>query len=209
MPEETDEQGGAGRAARIHEAMDAASPGIRADIGAGAAAMRLRRRRAVRRALPAADALDQMPLALVGGAVLAAGLASGRPRLRRAGAEMLVGLALATGIKNVAKRGLTRTRPSVVAETGEHAFAASGADDSDHQAFPSGHTAGAVATLAPLLRAEPLAAAPLVPLTAGLLGLQVVRGAHYPSDIVAGGAVGLLAAALAERIIGTLLPDSD
>ena len=201
----TDEQGGAGRAARVHEAMDAAAPGLGTDIGLGAEAMRLRRYEAVRRALPAADALDQMPLALAGGAVLAAGLAGGSPRLRRAGAEMLVGLGIATGIKTIVKQVATRTRPSVVAETGEHAFTASPEDDSDYQAFPSGHTAGAVASVAPLLRADPARAAPLVPLAAGLLGLQLARGAHYPSDIVAGGAVGALSAALARRLVDRVL----
>ena len=209
MPEETDAQGGAGRAGRVHAAMDAAPRAVAGDIGMAAEAMRLRRHAVVRRALPAADALDQAPLALAGGAVLAAGVLAGRPRLRRAGAEMLVGLALATGIKTGLKQVLTRTRPSVVAETGEHAFTVSPDEDSDHQAFPSGHTAGAVASVAPLLRADPVAAAPLVPLTAALLGLQLVRGAHYPGDVAAGGAVGLFAAALARRLVDRALPDAE
>ena len=195
----TDEQGGAGRAARVHGAMAAAAPGIGADIGMGAEAMRLRRYRALRRAVPAADALDQAPLAAVSGAVLAIGVLSGSPRLRRAGAEMLGGLLVATAIKTAAKQVATRTRPSVVAETGSHDFTLSDEDDSDYQAFPSGHTAGAVAVTAPLMRAAPAAAVPLVPLVAGLLGLQLVRGAHYPSDIVAGGAVGVLASEVARR----------
>ena len=204
MPEETDAQGGAGRAGRVHEAMQAAAPGVATDIGLAAEAMRLRRHAAVRRALPAADLLDQAPLAALGCAVLAAGLASRRPRLRRAGAEMLVGLALATGMKNALKQVATRTRPSVVAETGAHDFTASSEEDSDYQAFPSGHTAGAVASVAPLLRAEPAAAVPLAGLTAGLLALQLVRGAHYPSDIAAGGAVGAVAALLARRAVDRL-----
>ena len=201
----TDEQGGAGRAARVHGAMASAAPGIGADIGLGAEAMRLRRYRALRCAVPAADALDQAPLAAVSGAVLAAGLVSGSPRLRRAGAEMLGGLLIATAIKTGAKQVATRTRPSVVAETGEHAFTASPEDDSDVQSFPSGHTAGAVAVTAPLVRAVPEAALAVVPLVAGLLGLQLVRGAHYPSDIVAGGAVGALASEAARRAANQVL----
>jgi membrane-associated phospholipid phosphatase len=59
-------------------------------------------------------------------------------------------------------------------------------------AFPSGHTMSAFATAA-VISAEYPSAAPLAYTLASLVGLSVMkRGWHWPSDVLAGAALGLL-----------------
>jgi undecaprenyl-diphosphatase len=59
-------------------------------------------------------------------------------------------------------------------------------------AFPSGHTMSAFATAA-VISAEYPSAAPFAYAIASLVGLSVMkRGWHWPSDVLAGGALGLL-----------------
>ncbi|MFG2753745.1 phosphatase PAP2 family protein [Streptomyces xanthophaeus] len=69
-------------------------------------------------------------------------------------------------------------------------------DRPDSSSFPSGHTAAAVAFTTAVGVSWPWAgAACAVP--AGLVALERVHsGAHYPSDVAAGAALGLAAAAL-------------
>jgi membrane-associated phospholipid phosphatase len=77
----------------------------------------------------------------------------------------------------------------------------SGTKDTDRNAFPSGHTAGAVAVAQAVAHEAPGAAGSLR-LAAGAAGaLQVPRGAHYLTDVIAGAAVGWLA----ERIAGVAM----
>lgn len=73
-------------------------------------------------------------------------------------------------------------------------------DRPDSSSFPSGHTAAAVAFAGSVaLSWPPAGAACAVP--AALVAVERVHsGAHYPSDVVAGAAVGLAAVALVRSV---------
>ena len=190
-----------GRARRTRAAIDAAGPLLSRDLALTAAAMGLRRRARVRRVMGASEVLDQLPLVSLSAAVALAGQASGDRSLRGAGLRMLVGMGLASALKGVGKGLVARTRPTEIGERGEHRFDAPGEDDGGMQAFPSGHTAGAVATVLPLARAVPAAGPPLALAAGALVALKVVRGDHYPSDLLAGALIGLACAAAARRVV--------
>jgi undecaprenyl-diphosphatase len=62
----------------------------------------------------------------------------------------------------------------------------------DHGSFPSGHTLHAVMAAIVVCQLIPSLAAPFV-LVAALVAIsRVVLGVHYPSDVVAGGAIGAI-----------------
>jgi membrane-associated phospholipid phosphatase len=161
-------------------------------------------------------AYAQISEALFLGALVVAFVVVGRAHAlaaRRAvvAAGLSAGLALA--VAQVVARLVDRPRP-FVAHHGVHLFAAHAADPG----FPSDHATAAFAiAVALLLRARrwgllALAAATVLSLT------RVAMGIHYPSDVLAGAALGALAAlvlhlprlraltdALADRA-GALLP---
>jgi len=60
----------------------------------------------------------------------------------------------------------------------------------DHGSFPSGHTLHAVMAATVAARAIPMLAAPLAVLALLIATSRVALGVHYPSDVVAGGAIG-------------------
>lgn len=104
------------------------------------------------------------------------------PVLHMAGA----GLACTLTYK-LLKRGTLRPRPYQV-----HQHIAAGAQPLDQFSFPSGHTLHAVAfTLVACSYFPPLAAV-LVPFTLLVAASRLVLGLHYPSDVVAGAALGAL-----------------
>jgi membrane-associated phospholipid phosphatase len=129
-----------------------------------------------------------------------------RPRRAMAGAAQVVVSAVIAGLScSVLKWAVGRTRPF----KGVDAFALRPLRGGLHgliacppnESFPSGHaalafaTATAVATLAPRARWAALALAIFVAC------FRVLSGAHYPSDVVAGAAVGLVAASAARRLV--------
>lgn len=148
---------------------------------------------------PLAKLADEPPLAWLSVGTLAAGALLRKPALIRSGARMLASHLVATGMKTVAKAGVDRARPSTGAAP--HVGKGHGTDDTDRNAFPSGHTAGAVAVAQAVAHEIPVAGAPVRGLAALAGGLQVPRGAHYVTDVVAGAAIGWLA----ERIAGVAM----
>jgi undecaprenyl-diphosphatase len=92
------------------------------------------------------------------------------------------------GIKN----GLARERPCV-----KHAGISALVVPLDRYSFPSGHTLHAVAFTAMLGQFYPALLWGLVPYTVLVAFSRVILGVHYPSDVLAGAALGALLAALA------------
>lgn len=78
-------------------------------------------------------------------------------------------------------------------------------DRPDSSSFPSGHTAAAVAFTAAVAPSWPRAAAACA-LPAAMVALERVQsGAHYPTDVAAGAAIGLTAAWLVRHAPRILL----
>ena len=103
--------------------------------------------------------------------------------------------ALGVLIYALLKRVFVRERPFIT-----HAAIDLGAAPLDRYSFPSGHTLHAVSFTWQACAHFPELAWVLVPLAALIAGSRVVLGLHYPSDVLAGAAIG---AALAE--LGTSL----
>jgi len=155
---------------------------------------------AVRLLTPLAKAADEPPLMALSAATLAAGLLLRHAAIARAGARMVGAHLVANGLKTLLKGAVDRRRPNAVEDRPE-IKPGTGTDDKDDNAFPSGHTAGAVAVAQAVAHELPRLAVPArsVALMAG--GMQVPRGAHYLTDVVCGAAVGWVS----ERIAGAVL----
>ncbi|MER6282878.1 phosphatase PAP2 family protein [Streptomyces sviceus] len=125
----------------------------------------------------------------------------GGGRGRRAAAAGLAALAVAQLVSNgLCKQLAGRPRPP--AEWIPHDEVA---DRPDSSSFPSGHTAAAVAFTAAVAPTWPAAGA-LCALPAAMVAVERVQsGAHYPSDVAAGAAIGLAGAWLARRAPALLL----
>ncbi len=100
--------------------------------------------------------------------------------------------ALGVGIYKALKSKLIRQRPYI-----RHAVIRQATASLDLYSFPSGHTLHAVSftTVAVFQFAE--LAWLLVPFTLLVAMSRVVLGLHYPSDVLAGGALGLALASIA------------
>ena len=96
---------------------------------------------------------------------------------------------LCTLIYKWLKSKTSRPRPFAV----ENAVRA-GADPLDPFSFPSGHTLHAVAFSVVAVAFYPMLAWLLVPFTLLVATSRVVLGLHYPSDVLAGAALGALIA---------------
>lgn len=175
----------------------------RIDVRLGEAAAKHRKSRLVKTTAALAAVADQPPLIAISAATLAAGLILRRPRLARTGARMLASELLATGLKALAKRYVDRTRPGKMLRDGRYALKANGKgsrDEGPWNSFPSGHSAGAAAVARAVSREYP-AAGPVAALAAGgIAAVQVPSGAHFPSDVAVGGALGLVAEAVIDRV---------
>ena len=136
------------------------------------------------------EAADQPPMIALSAGTLVLGAVLGRPAVMRGGARMLASHLLATGIKTVLKSSIDRTRPAKAIAGGHHVGTGRGSDDTDFNSFPSGHTAGAVAVAQAAARDMPGIAVParLAALAAG--AVQLPRGKHYLSDVLAGAVIG-------------------
>jgi undecaprenyl-diphosphatase len=126
--------------------------------------------------------------------ILVLPLAYGRAAVKPAIVMALTG-ALGVLVYALLKRLFVRERPFIT-----HAAIDRGAAPLDRYSFPSGHTLHAVSFTWQACAHFPELAWVLVPLAALIAASRVVLGLHYPSDVVAGAAIG---AALAE--LGTSL----
>jgi membrane-associated phospholipid phosphatase len=173
-----------------------------ADIAAARHVARHRHSPALRNATAFSKLADQPPLLAASGAVIAWGLLTGNRRLARRGGHLLASVALVTLLKAATKGMLSRTRPNVLLDEGVYQVEPLGPDEGPWHSFPSGHTAGAVALARAVARCWPGARLPAYGVAAAVGLVQVPRGAHYPSDVLAG----LLAGIAAEALVNRLLP---
>jgi undecaprenyl-diphosphatase len=121
--------------------------------------------------------------------ILALPLLYGAPAVRPAVVMALTG-ALGVILYALLKRLFVRERPFIT-----HTAIDRAAAPLDRYSFPSGHTLHAVSFTWQACAHFPELAWVLLPLAALIAGSRVVLGLHYPSDVLAGAAVG---AALAE-----------
>jgi hypothetical protein len=182
-----------------HSLVQKGSRAETADIAVAERLARGRRHGAMQVAGTLSEVGDQPPLLTLSGAVLALGLATGNAQRAETGARMLAAVLVATGIKSVLKHFVSRTRPHVLLDQGRYAVQAFGPNKGPWQSFPSGHTAGSVAAARALARAYPGASGPVYAGAAAIALVQLPRGKHYPSDVVAGAVVGVVAEAIVDR----------
>jgi undecaprenyl-diphosphatase len=93
--------------------------------------------------------------------------------------------AVCTLLYRLLKQGTLRPRPYQV-----HAHIAAGSTPLDRFSFPSGHTLHAVAFSLLAASYFPALAWPLAAFTVLVAGSRMVLGLHYPSDVLAGAALG-------------------
>jgi diacylglycerol kinase family enzyme/membrane-associated phospholipid phosphatase len=132
---------------------------------------------------------------------VAAGVAlSGTPRARRCAARGLASLGVASATVNtLGKRSVRRRRPlletvPLIRQLRRQPVTTS---------FPSGHAASAAAFVAGVALESPRWGAALTPLAAAVAFSRVYTGVHYPSDVLAGAALGVGAAFAVRGIVPT------
>jgi undecaprenyl-diphosphatase len=182
---------------RLHQSRGLA----RADLSIAAAATKAGRRPALKSVTKLAEIADRPPLLALSAAVTVAGFIRRDRKMKRAGLRMLIAVALATSAAKTGKKLVARTRPTKLVDEHRHAIYRGGAHDHDLESFPSAHAAGGFAAARAASRDYPLFA-PQAFSTAVLAGgLKVLKGDHFPSDILAGLAIGAAAEMIANRLI--------
>ena len=126
--------------------------------------------------------------------VLALGFGSaGRLAAAQCAVAGVSGLLIYRALKNV----LVRERPYMT-----HAAIVCAGRPLDRFSFPSGHTLHAVSFTLIAATAFPLLALVLVPAALLIALSRVVLGLHYPTDVIAGAALGAIIASLTLRLSG-------
>ncbi|MFF5856818.1 bifunctional phosphatase PAP2/diacylglycerol kinase family protein [Streptomyces sp. NPDC012751] len=133
-------------------------------------------------------------------ATAAAMAASRTPRARRAAVRGLASLGLASlTINTLGKRSVRRARPvldpvPLVRRLKRQPITTS---------FPSGHAASAAAFATGVALESPAWGAAVAPVAASVAASRVYTGVHFPSDVLAGAALGAGAAFLVRRLVPT------
>jgi hypothetical protein len=151
---------------------------------------------AVRALDPFSKLGDQPELRLIAGSLIAAGTAAGSDRLVRAGARMIIAHEAATAAKNLLKTEIDRTRPRSASSLDDKKPTKGKKRAKEDTSFPSGHSAGAMAAARAFSREFPEYGAAALGTAALVAASQIVRCAHYPTDVAAGAAIGLTAEAM-------------
>lgn len=126
-------------------------------------------------------------------ALLVAGRLRMQPALFHAGLQGLVAHGAAALVTQLLKHTIGRPRPRVTQE-GEFQFEPSLVSGFD--SFPSGHTSASFAVATVLARHFPRLGWIAYPAAALIACSRVWRGSHFPTDVVAGAAIGVLIGAL-------------
>lgn len=138
---------------------------------------------------------DQPELRLIAGGLILAGTFAGSDRMVRAGARMIIAHEAATAVKNLVKTEIDRTRPRSAGSRKEKTPKKGNHHAKEETSFPSGHSAGAMAAARAFSREFPEYGAVAIGAASVVAASQIVRGAHYPTDVAAGVAIGLAAEA--------------
>ena len=110
-------------------------------------------------------------------------------------------------VKNVVKRSVDRTRPKRIADSGQYESGKGRRFDTEFNSFPSGHTASSIAVARALGREYPGQHGAAFGFASAVAALQVVRGKHFISDVLAGAAIGLAVEAAVDALFRRLHPD--
>jgi undecaprenyl-diphosphatase len=116
--------------------------------------------------------------------ILALPILYGRPALRPAAVMALTGV-LGVIVYKILKRIFVRERPFITHASIDLAMA-----PLDRYSFPSGHTLHAACFTLQATVHFPQLAGVLVPLAITIAASRVVLGLHYPTDVLAGAALG-------------------
>lgn len=128
---------------------------------------------------------------LIGALPLAYGLPAVRPALVMA-VTGLTGILIYKWLKS----RLLRERPFI-----RHPGITLAMPPLDRYSFPSGHTLHAVSFTWLAVERFPELAWILIPIAGLIAGSRVVLGLHYPSDVLAGGAIGATLALIAQNFL--------
>jgi membrane-associated phospholipid phosphatase len=112
---------------------------------------------------------------------------------------MLASTLLGTAIKSALKNTVSRTRPKVLLDDGFYDVRVGGPQEGDWHSFPSGHTVDAVAAAAAFIRVFPAQRLPATAVASAFSLVQIPAARHYPLDVAAGTAVGLLSEAVVNQ----------
>lgn len=127
-------------------------------------------------------------------ALLVVGWLISKPILKTTGIETLLAHGIAALLSNGLKHLVGRPRPKFV-HSGEWQFTPSWASGLD--SFPSGHTTVSFAVATVLAKRFP-AFGPLCVSVAAFVALsRVLRGAHFPTDVMGGAVLGVLSGSIA------------
>jgi undecaprenyl-diphosphatase len=129
-------------------------------------------------------------LAVISGALLAIGLARKQAAFRRAGVGSLIAHAAAALSVQALKHLIGRPRPRMTHGGG---FQFGPSWDVGLDSFPSGHTAASFAVAAVLAKQFPRARWLIYGVATFVAVSRVMRGSHFPTDVIAGVGLGLLA----------------
>jgi undecaprenyl-diphosphatase len=141
---------------------------------------------------------DQPELRLIAGAMIVGGVFAANDRLVRAGARMIIAHETATLAKDFAKTEIDRTRPRSAEDRGDRKLKKGKHTAKEKTSFPSGHSAGAIAAARAFSREFPEFGPAALAGAGAVAASQVPRCAHYPTDVAAGVAIGLLSEALVD-----------
>ena len=184
------------------DAVKDASSLEQADVAVTQAAAPYRESLAVRALGTLSELADQPQLFTICAATAALGVATGNRRLARSGARMFAAELLATALKTAVKRSIDRTRPKLLVDEGRYEMRRGSRRGSPINSFPSGHTAGAVGVARAFARDYPEHRAAAYGAAAAVAAIQIPRCKHYPTDLAAGAAIGLLSEAVVAVLLG-------
>ncbi|WCS28537.1 phosphatase PAP2 family protein (plasmid) [Methylobacterium sp. NMS14P] len=181
-------------------AVDTANRFEAADVALGLGLARAKDHPLVRTVGLASEIGSWKSLLSLSAGTLVLGLMVRDRRMAEAGRHMLQAGVLAGVVKTSLKRTVHRTRPNVLMEEGFYVRGWPGTGVGPWQSFPSGHSALSTAVACAAARAYPEIKGPAYAAAAGVVAAQVLRGAHFPADVLTGAVIGIAAEFTVDRL---------